>query len=87
MARGERHGSQTAVPWPSGTVDVNTASVEELESLTAVGPKLAEAIIAEREAGGLFDYPEDLVMVRGIGAKTLARFYSQLYFPARSAVP
>ncbi|MCE5344611.1 MAG: ComEA family DNA-binding protein [Eubacteriales bacterium] len=74
---------QTAVTWPQGTVDVNTATADDLCALTGIGPKLAEAILAEREAAGAFDYPEDLEMVKGIGDKTLSRFYDQLYFPAR----
>ncbi len=77
----------SAVTWPMGTVDVNTATAEELCTLAGVGPTLAEAILAEREAAGPFDYPEDLVMVKGIGEKTLAKFYDQLDFSAHSAAP
>lgn len=86
-AQGEGHGSQTAVAWPQGTVDVNRANADELQALAGIGPSLADAVIAEREAGGPFDYPEDLVMVRGIGVKTLARFYDQLDFSFRADVP
>ena len=34
---------------------------------------MAERIIAEREAHGDYYYPEDLLAVKGIGAKTLQR--------------
>jgi len=86
-ARGAAHGAQAAVNWPLGAVDVNAAPAEELIALTGIGPTLAEAIVAEREARGPFDYPEDLVMVGGIGVKTLAKFYGQLDFSSRAGAP
>jgi competence ComEA-like helix-hairpin-helix protein len=77
----------STVTWPMGSINVNTATAEELCTLYGVGPALAEAILAEREAAGPFDYPEDLAMVKGIGVKTLAKFYDQLDFSARAAAP
>ena len=68
------------VSWPRGTVNVNAASAEALCALEGVGPSLAAAIVTERDANGFFDYPEDLLAVKGIGEKTLARFRSQLTF-------
>lgn len=67
-------------PWPTGTVDVNTADEAALMGLPGVGVRLAEAIIAEREANGAYRYPEDLLAVKGIGAKKLAAFQSLLIF-------
>lgn len=52
-------------------VHINTASVEQLCALKGVGPKLAEKIIAFREASGPFQKPEDLEKVPGIGKKKL----------------
>jgi competence protein ComEA len=51
-------------------VDVNTASVAELERLPQVGPALAHRIVAHREAAGRFRAPEELRRVKGIGSKT-----------------
>ena len=62
----------------SGWVSVNHGTVEELAELPGIGETLAQAIIDEREARGLFRYPEDLVSVRGIGEKKLAGFYDLL---------
>jgi competence protein ComEA len=53
-------------------VDINTASVEELDTLPGIGPKTAGAIIEYRETHGKFTSPEDLLRVRGIGPKKLA---------------
>ena len=47
-------------------VDVNSASMAELEAIPGIGPAKAEAIIKERETAD-FDSVEDLERVRGIG--------------------
>ena len=73
----------SASAWPSGTVDVNRATVDELCALRGIGPALAQAIVDERAAKGGFAYPEDLIAVKGIGAKTLAKFKDQLDFTAQ----
>ena len=55
-------------------INVNTASVEELEMLTGIGPSLAEKIVKEREENGTFDSLEDLLRVKGIGESKLEEF-------------
>jgi competence ComEA-like helix-hairpin-helix protein len=77
-----RRAARALSPWPAGRVDVNTADAAALDGLPGIGPKLAEAIIAERAQNGPFRYPEDLLAVRGIGAKTLSAFREQLRFNA-----
>ncbi len=49
------------------TVNLNTASQSELETLSGIGPALAARIIAYREAHGPFGSPEEIVQVSGIG--------------------
>ncbi len=61
-------------------VHINTASVEQLCALKGVGPKLAEKIIAVREASGPFKKPEDLEKVPGIGKKKLEGLLSGVIF-------
>lgn len=54
------------------TVDINTASAEQLaEALEGVGPAKSEAIVAYREANGDFEHVDELVNVRGIGLRTV----------------
>jgi competence protein ComEA len=55
----------------SGPVDINTATVEELDSLPGIGPSIAQAIIDERERNGPFRSVDDLERVRGIGPSKL----------------
>ena len=51
----------------SGLVNINRASVTELDSLPGVGPSTAQAIVEYRVAHGPFGSPEDLLNVKGIG--------------------
>ncbi len=50
---------------------INAASLEELDAVPNIGPKLAQAILNYRSAYGDFDKPEDIKNVDGIGDKTL----------------
>jgi competence protein ComEA len=52
-----------------GRVDVNTATVEQLETLPGVGPAIAGRIVQHREQHGPFRTPGDLRDVSGIGEK------------------
>ena len=57
----------------AGLVNINTASTEELCSLTGIGTAKAADIIAYRETNGLFRRTEDLMQVSGIGEKMYAK--------------
>lgn len=61
-----------------GVVHLNKAGIEELQRLKGVGPKTAKAIIAWREQSGPFKSVDQLMAVKGIGAKTLAKMRDQL---------
>ena len=51
-------------------LDVNVASVAELERLRGIGPRTAQMIVQERERAGVFESLTDLSeRVRGIGAQ------------------
>ena len=54
----------------AGTVNINTASQAELETLPGIGPTRAQAIIAHRTQHGPFARIEDIQNVTGIGEKT-----------------
>ena len=54
-------------------VNINTAGVKELTTLDGIRPKLAERIVAYREAHGPFKKPEDLKKVDGVGKAVFER--------------
>jgi competence protein ComEA len=56
---------------PAGPLDLNTATLAQLEELPGVGPSTAQAIIDEREQRGRFGSVEELLDVRGIGPAKL----------------
>ena len=55
-----------------GTININTASAEELaEFLPGIGEKKANGIVEYREKAGGFVSVDELIRVDGIGEKTL----------------
>lgn len=69
--------AQGAAPAPGvppvtagGKVNLNTATVTELDTLPRVGPVMAERILAWREEHGRFTSVDDLLGVPGIGDRT-----------------
>ena len=62
----------------SAPVNLNAASVEELQSLRGVGPKTAALIVQWRDEEGPFQSVEQLLAIKGIGEKTLARLRDQV---------
>ena len=66
----ERNAEEEVAPMRV-LVNINTATAEELETVTGIGPVLAQRIIDWRTANGPFTSPEDLLQVSGIGQTTL----------------
>ena len=56
---------------PGSPVDLNTASVAQLDTLPGIGPATAQAIVDYRSAHGRFSSVDDLLNVRGIGPAKL----------------
>ena len=63
-----------------GTVNINTATLEELQTIKGIGKKKAEAILQYRKEHGSFRTKDDLLQVKGIGKKALEAIESQVTF-------
>lgn len=58
----------------TGRININTATLDQLQTLKGIGPKTAARIIAQRKRVGYFRSLEDLMQIKGIGPKTLNKF-------------
>ena len=58
----------------TGRININTATLDQLQTLKGIGPKTAARIIAQRKKVGYFRSLEDLMQIKGIGPKTLNKF-------------
>ena len=68
-------GAVTGSPVPAdGPVDINTADAAAFDSLPGIGPTLARAIVAHRDAHGPFRSVDSLLDVPGIGPAKLEQF-------------
>ena len=62
----------------STLIDLNSATLDELESLPGLGAVLAQRVIAYRQSVGRFQMVEDLREVKGIGAKKFDQIKSRV---------
>ena len=60
-------------PSLTGVVNINTASLEELQLLPGIGEARARALITERKQRGGFKSVDELVEIKGIGDVALER--------------
>ena len=57
----------------SKKININTASVEELQKLPRIGAKMAQRIVDFRKEHGRFNKIEDLMKVKGIGESVFSK--------------
>jgi competence protein ComEA len=58
---------------PAAPLDLNSATVEQLEQLPGIGPTIAAAIVRFRERSGPLHRVEDLLAVRGVSKNKLEK--------------
>lgn len=67
----DRRSGKAALP--AASLNLNTASAAQLQTLPGIGPKLAERIVAYRRQKGPFQKIEQLMKVKGIGRSKFAK--------------
>jgi competence protein ComEA len=67
-----------SVAFAADKININTASVEQLELLNGIGVKTATAIVEYREKIGSFSDVNELLAVKGIGEKKLAKIVDDI---------
>ena len=60
------------VPFKPVVVNINKATIQQLQTLPKIGPRTAERIVEYLEKNGTFRTLEELTGVRGNGKKTFA---------------
>jgi competence protein ComEA len=80
------HQSPAAAQTPAAVpaINLNTATVDQLETLPGIGRKTAERIIEYRTKSGGFKRIEDLMNVKGIGEKSFLKLKPLVVVPPKS---
>ena len=67
-------------------VNINTASVDELNAVKGIGPSKAKAIVEYRDKNGPFKTVDDLKEVKGFGDKSVDKLRGELSVGDAAAV-
>jgi competence protein ComEA len=83
---GEAHSQKTP---PAAPLDLNSATVEQLQQLPGIGPTIANAIVRFREKSGPLQRVDDLLAVRGVSKNKLEKLrpYVIVNAPAKKSLP
>ncbi len=61
------------VSFAFSAVNINRANAAQLQTIPGIGPKKAEDIIEYRKKNGAFKKTDELMNIKGIGAKTFEK--------------
>jgi competence protein ComEA len=83
--------AQSAAPQPAAStpaakaaINLNAATVEQLETLPGIGRKTAERILEYRTKSGGFKRIEELMNVKGIGEKSFLKIKPLVVVPPKT---
>ncbi|MGG0238376.1 helix-hairpin-helix domain-containing protein [Bacillus rhizoplanae] len=79
--KGEQTATVNEFSLQEGKIQINTATKEQLEKISGIGPRKAENIMKYREQHGPFQKVEDLLEVDGIGEKSLEKIKDEIIVP------
>jgi len=66
-------------------IDVNSATIEQLQEVSGIGEKIAAEIVAYRKAHGEFNSVDELLNVKGIAEKRLEKIRGSVEVRSKDA--
>jgi comEA protein len=66
-------GADAKRPPPAHSIDLNSATVDELQQVPGIGPSTAKAIVNFRQKSGPFQKIDDLLAIKGISKARLEK--------------
>jgi len=69
----EKAPAKTKAAASSAPINLNTATVQQLEALPGVGTRTAQLIVEHRQKNGGFKKVEELMNIKGIGEKSFLK--------------
>jgi competence protein ComEA len=70
--------AQKSAAVPSEKINLNTATAEQLQSISGIGPATAKSILDYRAKVGKFNKIEEIINVKGIGEKKFQKIKDRL---------
>jgi comEA protein len=86
LANSTSADSKKKIP-PSKPIDINLATSDQLQQLPGIGPVIAQRIIDYRKKSGPFRNVDELIAVRGISDKRLAKIKPYVFVKSPQPTP
>jgi len=70
--------AQKSSPAASEKINLNSATLDQLQTLPGIGPSIAKSIIDHRTKAGKFSRIEEIINVKGVGEKKFQKIKDRL---------